>query len=655
MKRKKITLKRLELKNWKSLNLDVTFNNEKNIVKGRNGVGKSSLQSAWNWLLSGYTNAIAPKNHELFDNRYELTHETPVASVKATVLIDDLEYTLEKTAQAKFIRKRGTNEYLKDSSDTYKTLIDEIEISATDFNSWIEHNICPTDMLVYCLDGSFFTALADDDKRKARGVLETIIEEIKDTDYKGDYAVLENDLKKGYTIEQIEERTKNLMKPLKERMAKIPTLIEDKENSVAEYLAMNFDAIENELNNKRKSLLSIDDALLGKSNELKSVIDKRNEILNLINSKTLELSKGRIAYTEKKNASTSELKAKISEIESDNALIRMRNAKRKREYDESVAEIEKTKKSLSSANEYLELLRKRKDDLKSLQFNRDTCAVCGQELPYDMLETAKAKFNDQKEKDLAYIIEQGKATKQRVEQLQCELNRLQAVIDAGVKFEVENSVDYLIKEIDRIVEKFSSYEETDEYKAMNHEIEKLERSLPEIPPQDNDALTNTKKMLLDAIESLNRDLGLKYKADELKSEIDALKCELRNIANDVALLELKLDKCKERIEERANIISNRINEKLVNSKIQMWQMQKNGELTPSCTITDNSGVKFSTLNNSNRIKTAIEMQQLFCTHYNIDMPVFIDEYAIFDSRNAPKLSCQHICLHASDDEKLIFG
>ena len=78
---KKIILKRLVLSNWKSLNLDVKFNDKSTSVSGRNGIGKSSLQSAWNWLLSSYTSAVVPKNHELFDNRVELTHETPIASV----------------------------------------------------------------------------------------------------------------------------------------------------------------------------------------------------------------------------------------------------------------------------------------------------------------------------------------------------------------------------------------------------------------------------------------------------------------------------------------------------------------------------------------------------------------------------------------------
>ena len=47
---KEIKLKRLVLSNWKSLNLDVAFHEKDTRISGRNGIGKSSLQSAWNWL-----------------------------------------------------------------------------------------------------------------------------------------------------------------------------------------------------------------------------------------------------------------------------------------------------------------------------------------------------------------------------------------------------------------------------------------------------------------------------------------------------------------------------------------------------------------------------------------------------------------------------
>ena len=181
----------------------------------------------------------------------------------------------------------------------------------------------------------------------------------------------------------------------------------------------------------------------------------------------------------------------------------------------------------------------------------------------------------------------------------------------------------------------------------------MNNSLPEIPQNSNEELTNAKKTLLSRLESLNQQLGGKYKAEQLKAEIDTLKSELRKVGNDIAELEGGLFKCKEYSEERADIISCRVNDKLTDCKIVMFEVQKNGDLSPSCTITDNNGVKYSTLNNSNRIKTCISLQQLFCKHFDISMPTFIDESSIFDSSNIPLLPNETIYLYASDSPVLV--
>lgn len=650
---KEIKLTRLVLSNWKSLNLDVTFNDGKTIVKGRNGVGKSSLASAWNWLLTGYCNAFTPKNHELFDNRIELSHETPIASVKAWISVNDVEYTIEKTAQAKFTRRRGTSEYIKESSDTYKILIDEIEISATDFNGWIEHNICPVDMLVYCLDGGFFSTLADDDKKKSRKVLETIVGEITQDDYKGDYTCLANDFAKGYTIEQIEEKTKNQIKPIKERQIKIPALIEDKEKMLAEYSQLDYDDIERQIAEKKNAIEDIDNAILGKSESIKPILDKRDAMFEIINSNTISLNDRKNDYIDTYNAVINEIKRKIDDIESSNASIVARNKEKELKYQRQTQELVDLKKEHQSLCDYREVLRKRKDDIKATVFNGDTCVVCGQELPYEMLENAKAKFNKRKNEDLDYIIAQGKQTTEKISTLLKQIEALQTIVDSGVSLEVWQSTALLQAELDEYESKYIPFEETEEYAKLVKEIDVLKASLPEIPKIDTQSLTNTKKTLIDALGTLYQLYGRKSKADELKSEIDALKYELRHTGNELAKLEMILDKCKEYAEERANIISDRINDKLVNSRIQMWQKQKNGELAPSCTITDKQGVKYSTLNNSNRIKTCIELQQMFCKHYDVALPIFIDEYSVFDSFNVPAIDTQHICLIASDSPTLV--
>ena len=81
----------------------------------------------------------------------------------------------------------------------------------------------------------------------------------------------------------------------------------------------------------------------------------------------------------------------------------------------------------------------------------------------------------------------------------------------------------------------------------------------------------------------------------------------------------------------------------------MWSTQKDGSRVPDVIILGKNGVKYSTLNFSDRIKTCIELQRLFMEKYEVSLPVWIDEYSIFSLDNAPIIQGQSILLSASND------
>ena len=76
---RKLVLKRLELKNFKGQTR--TFEPKEDLTKvfAKNGKGKTTLYKAFCWMLSGYTDAINVKNHELHENRNQITPETQKA------------------------------------------------------------------------------------------------------------------------------------------------------------------------------------------------------------------------------------------------------------------------------------------------------------------------------------------------------------------------------------------------------------------------------------------------------------------------------------------------------------------------------------------------------------------------------------------------
>jgi hypothetical protein len=142
-------------------------------------------------------------------------------------------------------------------------------------------------------------------------------------------------------------------------------------------------------------------------------------------------------------------------------------------------------------------------------------------------------------------------------------------------------------------------------------------------------------------------------SDDQKSRVMALEDSRRAIANNIVHLEGVVAKAKEYIEERAQIISERVNSKLDGYKVLMYSTQKDGTKVPDCVVTDNKGVKFATLSNSARIRANLQMQELFCSALGVRMPIWIDECSIFDDEHLPRPKGQAIYLYAGNSDNLV--
>lgn len=650
---KEIKLKQLTISNWRGQNHEVPFAEGKTVIKGKNGCGKSSLMHSFYWLLSSYTSAGEVKNNNLFDNKELLTKDTPKASVEAVVVIEGYEYTLKKVAEAKFVRKRGTDIYEKAASDTYTLYIDNIETSVSDFNAWIERNICPPDMVQYLLDGSFFAYLIDDDKHKARKVLENIIGEVREEDMKGDYSCIREDMKR-FPIEAIEERTKNEIKPLKARMSEIPAIIESKQSTLSEYEQIDYESIHKEIESKRADIEQIDATILGQGKAIEPIMGERNRIYDLINEKVMLLNELKAAHNARESSKVSLAKAQLDEARRRNAGVAKENANAQARYDAAVRGIEQQKKAVEIFEQTRLNLLAERDEIKERIFTEESCAYCGQELPYDKQEEARQRFNDRKQRDLANVVARGRSNNNSIKLSKDKLAMLEKEIEGGVVLlEIEDLA--MLEEQYRVAQtSFIPFESTNEYARLSKEIDDLKATLPEIPTNNNESLTNAKRMLMGELETLNRRYGLKAKADSIREEIAALQAEKRRVGAEIARLEGKLDKCKEYTQEKADIISYRVNGRLLDCKIEMWSAQKDGTMIPDVVLKGKDDVRYSTLNFSDRIKTCIELARLFASHYGVTLPVWIDEASVFSSGNLPVTEAQMVLLYASDDMYLTY-
>lgn len=401
---KKVILESIAIENWKGQNTEVAFKGEKTTITGRNGCGKSTIFKSFVWLLTGRTDAFTGKNNELYDNTKPITADTPPAMVTADLSIDGKRHALGRSAKPKYKRPKGSTDLVRESSDEYKYWVDCMEYTATDYSSWVSHNIADTDMLACCLDGAFFAELAENDRQKASETLIALL--ASNTDYE-----------------------------------------------------------------------------IGKCEDGSTPEEKRKE-----------------------------LKAKARKLETETKTL--------------PSQIMSCEKMLSAFCEHGH------DEEESV------CPTCG-----------------------------------------------------------------------RAIKRKKEKESVKSFDAVKKEAQEQ----------------------IDGMRSRMKQAGI----------------ELAETEKELVLVEQYAQKC-------ANTLSDKVNKSLVFSKLQMYEVQKNGETKPSCTIMSIDGVKYSTLNFSARLVVNVEISRFFCRLLGVNMPCFVDECSVFDSKHLPVIDrTQMIYMRCSDDQKLV--
>jgi hypothetical protein len=603
---------------------------------------------AFFWLLTGMTDALYGKNHNLYDSRIELDEHTPIALVSAIVNDGTREIELKRTAKAKFVRKKGSVIADKAPSDEYKYFIDSIEYNLTDFNAWIDNNICDHELLPYCLSGDFFTVLAEDDKKKARGVLEGLVGSVSVFDVSIDMSRIKEDLD-NYQLKSVVEKYKNLIKPLDLRMKEIPKQISDRMNEVNRQGDSIAD-INRQIVELNAEIAKIDAANSEADQLMANAKAKRDEALNRIDELNKELVDLKVAYNKNIMAKQSERDAEISAV-------RERNRKRVLEYQEmqksfenaknNIAGLESIKKNISA--KITELVKELDEWIKmEMPAENGLCKLCGQKLPEDKYAEAVEKFNNEREERVKSLRNSISIEKKLYAEKEDEIEKNKKITETEI-------ADYVLEEEPKPFDISSvvPFESTPDCIRVNKLIE--ETTIPEIS-DSNSGNAIRRNELTEKINQLNIRLGAaqfeEQNKGKLKDEIEALKKEQKETAAKMAEYEGNIALCKEIEQECANILAERVNSHLNGCRIEMNEMQKNGELTPSCTILSGDGVKYSTLNNSARLLVSIEIQKLFCHLLGIQLPVFCDECSIYDSRHIPNGEGQYIYIHCSEDNTI---
>lgn len=648
---KEVLIKKLKVHDFRGQNFECDLTNV-NHVSGRNRSGKTTLFNAWLWLITGYDDENR-SNFNLFDTTREYTHDdNPAAVVEATLLIDGIEYTITRSAKQSFTRPRGQEEYVKGTSDEYTFDIDGIKRSATEFKKWIEDNFAPIEMLKCALNTRHFLYNMPDWKSQ-RQLLSVIAGEISNDEFEGDYEELFSQFSK-YTPDQLRDRLKTLLNPLKKALGtesiKGEKIVELETLQKAVVDIKTIEEAEKELVAQKERKAELQEMIKGKLSPLDDAREAQRKAYAEISKKESEIYELRRAYLQFNSADSVKYTRELEDIKAHNAAIIKANERAKKEFERKQQQIKVNEDNISAWNKRLEELREENIDIKSREFTDNTCAYCGAPLPEDKLAEQKAKFEERKEKDRLDNVTLGRQLKARIETAQSDLDILKKEIAEGLKQETLTDTSELEEKIQMANASYPPFEQTEGYKNFMAEIEKMKSEVPEIPTIDTSDLDAQIKAVEDKISELMLQTSMRPHYERQIAQINELKANIKAMAQERAMHE-KIDAQLSAYEqEKADIVGRRVNKFFDKCRVSMFSPKKDGTLTPNCIITMD-GRRSATLNKEATITAGIDVSNAFCKFYNLNLPLFIDDYESLSKDNhVVNTDRQLITLSVSDSD-----
>lgn len=666
----KAALKSLHLENFKGTK-DKTYEFGKTTrVSGMNRLGKTTIATAWFWLL-------ADNNYELVSNpniRPDDVEEC-IPTVTAVLDVDGKAIAIAKMQKRK-VGKPDANGISKVTlTNTYE--INSVPKTERDFKADLEELGLSFDNVLVCSHPDLFTGQKQADMRKVLFKMASAKTDAEIAQMSEDTADVAK-LLENYKFEEIEAMNNASKKKAVEQLDAIPNQIiglekakvdvdvaeqelakADLERKIAEAdqkIASAGNAVENLRQEEMQlqfdmSVITQDMSreLSAKRRELENSLENYDPVVENIR-KNISKTEGQIADNIKAIADADTERKKLGE---------QYNAEKVKVFDETYCLF----------------------DAKKWVFDESTtvCSLCGQKLPEDKIEQlkddfkrrkeeartdamrkladAKNNFAAQKKSNLEEIKAKGTARKNLIEELTKKNADLQAIID-----DLKEQEKVVVARKEELSKRLSELPEEADY-TQNEKYVKLNA-------RHNEVLAEIER--LQAADDAEIVTSLKIEKVDLKSRLEEVSKIIAQAANNVRIDEQIADMQKkqreyeqakadaEKILHQLKEVSKRKNELLVEEinqhfGIVSWKLfdyQKNGEYKEVC-VPMVDGKEFGVTTNTGReIQAKLDICNSFQKFFGMYVPIFLDGAESLNNEYIPAVDTQLILLTVTEDKQL---
>lgn len=668
---KKILIDKICLRYFKGVeNKEIVLGDNINVVKGRNGIGKSTIADAISWVLFGTNQSGATKFGIKTKDKDGNEIEDVAHSVKISLSVQDEQEGLTCYVLTRTLTETRKEDGSVTNSYTYK-VDGEVE-TAGDFKKVVDA-ICPEEVFRLCSSPYSFTQMDWSEQRKRLNEMFGVpsVEDVTGGDKK--YDAIKELLEKD-DVDKVLKHLNYKRKEVQKSLDEVPVRLEALKNVLPK--AEDWADIENRIKEKgleidatRKSLNTID-------NGGADLIRKQQNI-SILN---LDYKRKRIMEESAQR--------KMGEILKANAEAKTACKKAVAEAEQNIEDLKQKSKSFDVAlvkcDARMNELDAEKADGKAKwklikarkwEWNEDDafCPTCKQPLPEDqvqriMEESKKAFLNNQAsdlkklgddaarikeevkkcEETTEYFKTQQKATQTQLDKAEAELEEARKAQEEQAKKEEEKvSVETLLAEkpeykqvCDRIREKEAEQEKPSD-EGMSEEDKKLKAEL------------ETKLKDLEAErEVLTARLAVKAQWEKVNAQMDALQENRAQWKEQIDSLDEKIKAASDFQRRSCEVLEENVNRRFKLVRWKMFRRQLDGTDKPWCECSVD-GVPYSDLNTAAKINAGLDITNTLKRHYGVDVPCVIDNA---ETVQEPLYEGgQQIRLTVTDDEDIVIG
>lgn len=636
---KQIQFKKLRLLNFCGIrNAEYEFGDELTIIKGKNGLGKSTIANAILYTLFGKDINGNSLDIKTFDKDHNIIREIP-HEVELTVRVHCIG---EEGAsnQVIILKRKLTDSWDVDKcTNTYKYFVNGDICTANDYCNVVD-SICPYDAFRLCSSSRHFVCLSWQEQRnKLQALVGNIsTDDITQGDEKFDFVV---EALRKQDIDKYVHHLKYSRKEVQDQLDSVPIRLEELNKSLPK--AQDWEALATEkaqLNEKLVELANkIQEIRTGGADKVRlDAIRKKIDFAEK-RKRNMEQSAMNLATEQATKHQSDVITANIAATKAQSLVDDLKATMRG--YTESEIHAkdkkEECERKVADINNRLDELSKSR---WSWNAEDGICPHCGQPLPAEDVERikkeSKNRFNEHKSNASKKIQEEFNGIQQEYTDAKNILEKLDndRMVTTNQLVKANKTLkeaEFKKREVD--AEKPKTYEqilaEKEEYQQVVKELADLQAEL------DKPSETEETSKMLTELEKEREPIGIRYnEVLELlgkKEAFDRITARIAEINEDKLTyraqldeLDKQLDVVREYNQKADQLLEDQVNEHFRFVKWSMFKTNLKGEREATCECY-HDGVPYRRLNTAAKVNAGIDIAYTFAKYNEIEVPMLLDE------------------------------